>query len=158
MLTFPQPLPIRLRLTRRGAKRSKTGWVIRGPIRDPATPVSYFATAEVGRPSSQPLDFYNIISRQCIETFNTKTLREGMEPILKLMRVMQKDPVINKKVIEMLRMESYQRRFILNSWLEQLRIRHASENLLSALSCLFDDKTAADVLTLINKTKLNYSE
>jgi hypothetical protein len=74
------------------------------------------------------------------------------------MHVMQNDRVIHGKVIEMLKLDSYQRRLVLNNWLEQLRIRHASENLLSALSSLFDDKTAADVLTLINKTKLNFSE
>ena len=51
----------------------------------------------------------------------------------------------------MLKLESYQRRYILNNWLEQLRNRHASENLLKALSFLFDDKIAKEVLTLINK-------
>jgi len=69
------------------------------------------------------------------------------------MEVMKKDPLINDKVIQMLKMASFQRRSVLNSWLEQLRNRNASENLLSALSCLFDDKIAEEVLTLISNHK-----
>ena len=53
----------------------------------------------------------------------------------------------------MLKLDSYQRRYVLNSWLEQLRVHHASENLLSALSCLFDDKIAEKELTLINEVE-----
>ena len=63
---------------------------------------------------------------------------------------MQNDPVIHEGVTQMLKLDSYQRRAVLNNWLEQLRIRDASENLLSALSCLFDDKIAEMVLSLIN--------
>ena len=74
------------------------------------------------------------------------------------MQVMQKDPLLHEKVILLLKLDSYRRRAVLNSWLEQLRVRHASENLLDALSSLFDDKTAADVLILISKKKLNFSE
>ena len=78
---------------------------------------------------------------------------KGLDPFIKLMQVMQKDPLINEKVIQMLKLDSYQRRLVLNNWMEQLRIRHASENLLSALSCLFDDKIADKVLTIINDRK-----
>jgi len=70
------------------------------------------------------------------------------------MHVMQNDPVIHDKVIEMLKLDSYQRRSVLNSWLEQLRIHKASESLLSALSTLFDDKIAKEVLALINDRKI----
>ena len=72
----------------------------------------------------------------------------------KLIQVMRDDPLINKKVIQMLHLNSFQRRSVLNNLLEQLRIHHASENLLSALSCLFDDKIAEEVLTLINDRKI----
>jgi hypothetical protein len=70
------------------------------------------------------------------------------------MLVMQKEPLIKKKVLHMLKLESYQRRLVLNHWLQQLRARQAPENLLEALTCLFDDKIAEEVLTLIN-TKNN---
>jgi len=78
---------------------------------------------------------------------------KGLDHFIKLMQVMQKDSLINEKVIQMLRLDSYQRRSVLNVWLEQLRNHHASQNLLSALFCLFDDKIADKVLTIINDCK-----
>jgi hypothetical protein len=75
---------------------------------------------------------------------------ETFEALIKLIQVIQKDPAINKKVIKMLKLDPYQRRFVLNKWLEQLRVRHASQHLLSALPYLFDDKIAEEVLKLIN--------
>ncbi len=79
---------------------------------------------------------------------------KNFEPFKRLMQVMQNDPVLHERVIQMLKLDSYQRRALLNNWLEQLRTRNASERLLSALSCLFDDKIAEKVLTLINNRQI----
>ena len=68
----------------------------------------------------------------------------------KLVQVMQDDPLINEKVITILKLDSFQRRNVLNNWLEQLRTRKAPENLLNALSYLFDDSIAEEVVKLIN--------
>jgi hypothetical protein len=76
------------------------------------------------------------------------------EPYKRLLQVMQNDPLIHERVIQMLKLDSYQRRSLLNNWLEQLRTRNASENLLGALSCLFDDKIAKEVLTQIIDHKI----
>ena len=78
---------------------------------------------------------------------------KAFEPLKRLIQVMRKDPVINAEVMKILKLDPYQRRFVLNNWLEQLRLRNASENLLSALSCLFDDNIAEKVLTLINEVE-----
>ena len=79
---------------------------------------------------------------------------KNFEPFKRLMQVMQNDPVLHERIIQMLKLDSYQRRALLNNWLEQLRTRNASERLLGALSCLFDDKIAEKVLTLINNHKI----
>jgi hypothetical protein len=76
------------------------------------------------------------------------------ESLIRLIQVMRDDDVINKKVIEMLKLASYQRRSVLNNWLERLRMEHAPQGLLCALSCLFNDKIAEQVLTLINDQKI----
>ena len=76
---------------------------------------------------------------------------ETFDALIKLIQVIQKDPAINKKVINMLNLDPYHRRFVLNKWLEQLRVRHASQHLLSALPYLFDDKIAEEVLKLIKE-------
>jgi hypothetical protein len=84
----------------------------------------------------------------------TEDTDKEFEPLEKLIQVVRDDPVINVKVIKMLQMDSYQRRAVLNNWLEQLQHRNAPENLLSALSCLFDNKVAEKVLALINEHKI----
>ena len=78
----------------------------------------------------------------------------SIKPLEKLIHVMREDSIIYSEVIKILNLDSYQRRFVLNNWLEQLRLRKAPENLLSALSFLFDDKIAREVLVLINKRKI----
>ncbi len=76
------------------------------------------------------------------------------EPVIKLIQVMRDDPLLNEKVIKMLKQNSYQRRIILNNLLEQLRRQNAPEYLIQALSCLFDDIVAEKVLTLINNRQI----
>jgi hypothetical protein len=83
-----------------------------------------------------------------------KNKNNQFEPLAKLVQIMQDDEVINKKVITVLQMDSYQRRLVLNNWLEKLRKQNASQKLLTALSCLFDDKVAEQVLTLIDNRKI----
>jgi len=68
----------------------------------------------------------------------------------KLVQAIRNDPVINKRVIQILKMDLYPRRFVLNNWLEQLRRSNAPQILLESLACLFDDNISEQVLTLIN--------
>jgi len=67
-----------------------------------------------------------------------------------LVQIMDEDPVIQKTFSELLQLSSFERRSVLNIWLEQLRRRNASENLLYRLSILFDDIIAEWLLMLIN--------
>ena len=77
-----------------------------------------------------------------------------VKSIQKLIQIMRDDALINKKVLAMLKMDSYRRRSMLNDWLEQLRTLNAPENLMKALSFLFDDKIAEEILDLINNNKI----
>ena len=70
----------------------------------------------------------------------------------RLIQIIHNDPDINKKVTAMLQLDPYQRRIILNNWLEQLRINKAPKNLLNALCSLFDDEVAEQVLSFIEKS------
>jgi len=83
-----------------------------------------------------------------------KNNNNKFESLARLIQIMRDDEVINKKVTTVLQMDSYQRRSVLNNWLARLHRQDASQNLLSALSCLFDDKVAEQVLTLINNRKI----
>jgi hypothetical protein len=58
----------------------------------------------------------------------------------------------------MLKLDSYKRRIVLNNWVEQLRRQQASAKLLNALSCLFDDAIAEEVLTIINNSLISMKD
>jgi len=75
------------------------------------------------------------------------------ESILKLLRAMCYDPLINRKVINILKLESYPRHIVLSNWLEQLRQKNAPEQLTKTLLYLFDDVIAQKIFTLINRTE-----
>jgi len=89
-----------------------------------------------------------------VQPTKPEDIDNDFELLKKLVQVMRDDPLINEKIIKLLRMDSFQRRAVLNNWLEQLRIRKAPDNLLQALSSLFDDKIADQVLAIINGCKI----
>ena len=79
-------------------------------------------------------------------------LAKGMDLDLdleELSALLKEDPLIKDRIIEVLKMNSYDRRLVLNNWLEQLRLRRAPENLQNALSALFDNAIAKMVLKMI---------
>jgi len=67
-----------------------------------------------------------------------------------LIQISHEDPLIKKRILELLQLSSYERRFALNIWLEQLRQRNASDDLLYVLGILFDDIVVEKVLSLID--------
>jgi len=73
------------------------------------------------------------------------------EPLERLIQAMKNDPLINAEVIKILRLSPYQRRSVLNNWLEQLENRQAPQNLRKALSYLFDDMIVFELLKIIQK-------
>jgi hypothetical protein len=89
-----------------------------------------------------------------MKSSKTENVVKEFEPLKKLIQVTQDDRVINDKVIKMLQMDLFHRRAVLNNRLEHLQHHNAPENLLSALSCLFDDKVAEKVPSLINKDQI----
>jgi len=77
------------------------------------------------------------------------------ESIKKLLQAIRNDPVINKKVISILKMDSYPRCLVLNNWLEQLRRKNAPGKLIQTLSIMFDDSVAEKIFKLIIKSQKN---
>jgi len=74
---------------------------------------------------------------------------EIFEQFIKLVHVIRENQEIGLRVRQLLEMDPYKRRIVLNNWLEQLRTQNASENLINALSCLFDNVIVQKVLSLI---------
>jgi hypothetical protein len=86
--------------------------------------------------------------------FLSKTrLNSKSDQFSHLIQVIKDDDEINNRVVQLLKLDSYQRRNVLNRWLEQLRRENASKELRTSLSCLFDDDIAIKVLTIINNSQ-----
>ena len=85
----------------------------------------------------------------------TYNYESDFKSIKNLLMAMRYDPVINKKIIKMLKMESYSRCLVLNNWLEQLRNNNAPKKLIRTLSILFDDIIAEKIYELLKKSKAN---
>jgi hypothetical protein len=81
----------------------------------------------------------------------TNNYESDFVSIEKLLKAMRYDPVINKKIVYILKMDSYPRRIVLSNWLEHLRRNNAPDKLTQTISYLFDDTIAEKVLSLINK-------
>jgi len=77
-----------------------------------------------------------------------------IDTIKKLLKAVRYDPVINKKIAGLLKMDSYPRHIVLSNWLEQLRLNKAPEKLTQTLTYLFDDSIAEKVYNLINRSKV----
>ena len=69
--------------------------------------------------------------------------------ISNLIQLTDKDPEIKKRILELLQLNPFERRFRLNIWIEQLHQRDACENMCSMFMNLFDDITAEQVLKLL---------
>ena len=76
-----------------------------------------------------------------------------MDPFMRLITVIQHDSIINNRIKKMLDLDPFDRRTVLNRWLEQLHRKNASEHLRQSLSCLFDDKIAAKISEFIKNHK-----
>jgi len=71
--------------------------------------------------------------------------------IYHLFRPTLADPLVRKRLIELLQLEPSERRMILNNWIEMYWLKNSGPEIVQALACLYDDKLAAEILTLIGR-------
>ena len=77
--------------------------------------------------------------------------KKNNEQFSRLINVIRNDTLIKSRVKIMLELDSFNRRNVLNRWIEQLERKKASENLRQSLSCLFDDDIAEKTLLILKK-------
>ena len=83
---------------------------------------------------------------------------EFSQSFARLLQIIKADTEIKIRIIQLLMLNPFRRRLMLNKWLERLRCRQAPEKLIGALSCLFDDDIAENVLTFIYEHPAKDSE
>lgn len=79
---------------------------------------------------------------------NKKTIGEK-EPLITLIRVAQEDVEIKMQLLTILSQNKFHRESILNSYLEELRLKQAPQEFISALACLLDDDVAEKALEIL---------
>ncbi len=76
------------------------------------------------------------------------------EDFITLLRVAREDPEVCKSLKAILSLDSFNRRSLLNTWLEQMQFQNAPSELIQALSGLTDDDVAARALKVIEENGL----
>ena len=77
------------------------------------------------------------------------------EPLVTLIRVAQEDVEIKRHLLAILSQNKFNRESILNSYLEELRLKQAPQEFISAIACLLDDDVAEKVLEILKLTNLS---
>ncbi len=80
-----------------------------------------------------------------------RTSKTFSEPFTNLLQVIAEEQEIKTRVVQLLKLDPFRRRLLLNKWLEQLRHKGAANKLMNTLSCLFDNDIAEKTLSFINK-------
>jgi hypothetical protein len=80
-----------------------------------------------------------------------KTSVEKTEPFITLIRVAQEDPEIRQQLLAILSQSSFNRTSILNSYIEDLRLKQAPEEFTVAIACLLDDDIAQKALDILKE-------
>ncbi len=76
------------------------------------------------------------------------------EPLVTLIRVAQEDVEIKRHLLAILSQNKFNRESILNSYLEELRLKKAPQEFISAIACLLDDDVAEKVLGILKLPNL----
>jgi hypothetical protein len=76
------------------------------------------------------------------------------EPLVTLIRVAQEDVEIKRHLLAILSQNKFNRESILNSYLEELRLKQAPQEFISAIACLLDDDVAEKVLEILKLSNL----
>ena len=76
---------------------------------------------------------------------------ESNETFVRLIQVAKEDPEIREKLLSILSLDKFNRKSALHSFLEQMRLMQAPEELRSAIASFLDDRVAEKGLELLGK-------
>lgn len=73
------------------------------------------------------------------------------ENFIALVQVLKEDHKIRSKIEPILSLDPFNRKSVLNTWVEQLKFQQAPGKFIAMLSCLIDDDIARKVLHVIKE-------
>lgn len=81
---------------------------------------------------------------------NQRHLSEN-ETFINLIQIAKKDEKIKKTLLNILRLDSFNRKSFLNTYIEQMKLKKAPIDFVEAIASLRDDSIAQKVLEVISK-------
>jgi hypothetical protein len=75
------------------------------------------------------------------------------DAFIDLMRIALEDRDIRKKLTFILKLDSFNRQSLLNTWLNDLKLQRAPKKLIGALSAFLNDDIAEKALEVINESE-----
>ena len=75
------------------------------------------------------------------------------EKFITLMKLAREEPYVGKRIKGLCSLDGFNRRSLLNTWLEELRLQGAPKDFREALAFFLDDAVAEKVLELILKSE-----
>lgn len=90
--------------------------------------------------------------------FTGKYYKEDFEnEFYTLIQLARDDPDIKKRILFYLRMDDFNRKSFLNTWINELKFRKAPKALINGLSCLVDDEVAKKTLEILGEQGIDHS-
>ena len=103
--------------------------------------------------SLQPKRLCKSLSRRKIMRLFTKKPRSAGddETFVRLIQIARENPEIREKILGILCMDPFNRKSALNMFIEQMRLKGAPRDFISAVGCFLDDQVAEKALTILSK-------
>lgn len=73
------------------------------------------------------------------------------ETFVRLIQIARDDPEIREKILGFLRLDSFNRQSALNTFIQQMKLKGAPREFVSAVACFLDDQVAENALAILSK-------
>jgi hypothetical protein len=73
------------------------------------------------------------------------------EPFVSLVQMIHEDSQVQAQIVPLLKLDPFNRKSAINTWLEQLQYQRAPADFRRALACLLDDAIALKILEIIGE-------
>lgn len=86
-----------------------------------------------------------------MKLFSKKPMSAGDDDtFIRLIQIARQDPEIRRKILGILQMDSFNRKSALNTFIQQMQIKGAPRDFVSAVACFLDDQVAEKALAFLS--------
>ena len=87
-----------------------------------------------------------------MKLFSKKLLSAGDdETFVRLIQIAREDPEVRKKILCFLHLDPFNRKSTLNTFIQQMKLKGAHSEFVSAVSCFLDDQASEKAREILSK-------